>query len=181
MSRRPLVLVSITAILAFLLGLTTLSTASPPTPSPVQVVGQLEIEGLQGEGTHQGFEGAIEIRSFDFLATNTATEPPRFPRMDVVIPMESASVGLLERLALGNAIPTVKISLTRSAEGRLQAYKVFTLSDATVSAVNEYASGQDDDIPLVQVSFLYRTIGVEQDTGGPPVTFCWVVRSQSAC
>ena len=94
--------------------------------------------------------------------------------------MEVASVGLLDRLSLGTNIPTVKLFLRKFVEGASTDYKTYTLSDAKVVKLREYASGQGADIPMMEIAFAYKKIDVQAE-GTPDVQFCWSLTAASKC
>lgn len=193
MSRGPAmrgrsILIAIIAIIAGAsFGSATSTSAAPPSPSPSQIIGQLEIAGIEGESQRVGFKGAVEIRSFDFAASKSGAKDPRYRKFQVAAAIDSAAVGLLDRLSLGTAIPTVKLSLTRAIADETAVYKTFTLTKVKVVTLREYASGQDSDLPMIEVAFEYKRIAVEYRGQNPdgsstaPLGFCWNLANASEC
>lgn len=176
------ILISVTAALVGAsIGSATLSAAAPPSPSPTQVIGQLEVAGVQGDSVRDGFEDSVEIRSFDFSAGKSGAKDPVYRRFEVAAAIDSASIGLLDRLSLGATIPTVKLSLRDASSEGIATFKSFTLSNAKVAALREFASGQGSDVAMIEVAFAYKTISVEWHRGLNTGGFCWSLVSASEC
>ena len=195
MLRRPLLIGLVATLVALVVGGATLTTAAPPTPSPPNEVGQLKIEGLAGEGSVEGFEGALPIRSFDFHIVNAGggggggggAGKAVVRTMDVVANIDKASPGLLKRLVQGTHIKTVTISLIRTGQEQFFVYKTYTLGDVTIDSLREYASGHQGDIPSVELSFKFRRLKSlyrREGKGGDAVEttqFCFNFATNNQC
>ena len=186
MRERSFLLTLIALLIGISLGSATATSAAPPSPSPSEAVGQLEISGLDGGGKRVEFEGAVEVRSFDFSAIKSGSKDPNYRRLHLAAAIGKASVGLLERLSQGTSISSVKLSLTVESADGLGVYKTYTLGDAKVVALREYASGHAADTPMMEFSLSYKKMSVvyndESAQGGiTPVGFCWLVVSATKC
>lgn len=187
MRGRLILIASIAMIVGASIGSVTSTSAAPPSPSPTQTVGYLQVSGLKGDSVRRDFTGAVEIRSFVFSAAKSGAKAPVYKRLSVAAAIDSASVGLLERLSLGTSISTVKLSLTRETGNGPVVFKTFTLSNAKIPALREFASGQGADVPMIEIGFAYKRMAVEyarvNPDGSPaaPLGFCWNLANASKC
>jgi type VI protein secretion system component Hcp len=186
MSRRSALRTLIAAQVGLTIGVATLTSAAPPTPSPTQVIGQVEIAGVNGEAGLEACPNCLILNSYDFLATKNGRNPPAYRKLEITSPLDAASPVLLRRLSLGTSIPTVTISLTRQGQDPFT-YKRIILTNAKVSSFHEYVSGQGSDTPQIVVSFVYTRIRTEytkqspDGSAGDIVEFCWNLRADAVC
>jgi type VI secretion system secreted protein Hcp len=186
-----LTLIGTVATVVLLGLLATLTTAAPPTPSPPNYVGWLEIDGLQGQG-HQEVNGALPIRSFDFHVVNNSdpasgggggTGKPNFRTLEVVTDMDQAAPGLLRRLTLFSQITEVTVKLQQQSP---IPFMIYTLTDVRVNSLRQYSSGHDNDIPSVEISFTFakiKTVFDGTNAGGQQVmtSFCYNLKLAKVC
>lgn len=158
----------------------TSTSAAPPSPSPTEVVGFLDVAGVKGTSVREGAEDTIEVRSFDFAVSKAGGKAPKYRQLQVAAGMEAASVALLDRLSLGTSIPTVRLTLRKFIEGAAIDYKTYTLSSAKVVKLREYASGQGSDVAMMEVAFTYKKIDLSAE-GAPDMQFCWNLVAASKC
>jgi type VI protein secretion system component Hcp len=186
MSTRWALRTLIAALAGITIGVATLTSAAPPTPSPTQDIGLVEIAGVDGEAGLDACPNCLILNSYDFLATKSGRTPPAYRKLEITSPLDAASPVLLRRLSLGTSIPTVTISLTRQGQDPFT-YNRIILNNAKVSSFHEYVSGQGSDTPQVVVSFVYTRIRTEytkqneDGTAGDTVEFCWNLRNDEVC
>ena len=193
MNRRIVAGLALTALIGLVIATVAFnSSAAPPTPSPHNYIGYVEITGVEGPG-HQKIEGAIEIRSFDFAVEHPGgstggggggtSGKPNFKFMTVVADLDMASPILFRRLVTGQHIPSVTVSLEREQP---QPFKTYTLTDVTIESLREYSVGFGTDTPTQEISFKFRKINSAfsgENQEGQPVntSFCWDLAQAKKC
>lgn len=151
----------------------------------------VKLDGIKGEATDKGYEGAIRASSIHMdlknaggtTATGGATAgKAQFGDFVVTKPVDSSSPQLFMNCATGKLIRNAVISL-RKPGGEGVEFLKYTLTDVMISSVSVSASG---DAPTEQVSLSYSRIEIEykpigaDGKAGAPVKSSYDLKSGKA-
>jgi type VI secretion system secreted protein Hcp len=156
----------------------------------------LLIDGVPGECTVAGFEGLIEIQSYNHGVAQSASASAstaggattgRCSHGDFTITKEldKASAILAQKCSDGSHIPTVTLTLTRSGGGDRVPYMEYKLTNCIISSVS--IGGGAGSFPTESVAINYGKIDWtytqqkrEDGSGGGKTTGSWNLQTNSA-
>jgi type VI secretion system secreted protein Hcp len=131
-------------------------------------------EGIPGESEHIDYEDWIDVLTFEFSIHQPETTPGPIRRRgevefgDIVLTkmVDKATPKLMEKVALGEVIPDVKIVMTKG-EGLV--FYQYELSNVLVTGVESSVSTMGDIYPSDTITLGYEEIKViytQYDTEG---------------
>lgn len=122
---------------------------------------------LQGEATAKGFEGAIEIMSFSFGASNS-TNPigggsgsgkAILHDFSVMKKTDIASCTFFNNCCAGKHFDKAKVSF-RKAGGEQVVYLTYEFEKVFVTSIQWSGSTGGDDVPTESASFAYKKVTI---------------------
>jgi type VI secretion system secreted protein Hcp len=146
------------ALVAFIIGLASASTATAQT--------FLTIDGIVGESKYEGFEGSMDILAFSWGAwtasasnnTGSGARAGRPELQDLALSklVDSTSPELFFRTMSGQVIPSAKVQVARSSGDKLSVYFTLELKNVTVATVqHSHSSG---DYAMESITLAYTSI-----------------------
>ena len=137
----------------------------------------LKIEGIAGESTDVKHKGEIDVESFSWGVSQSASPgasgagglagKATFEDLNVVTPFSRASPRLLEACATGQHLPEAVLT-ARRAGGKAQfEFMTLTLSDVLVSTYRTSGAGADASVPSDQFSLAYSKLQIEHKAQSP--------------
>ena len=154
----------------------------------------LELEGVNGESKRRGFEGMIELDSFDLGALNPSTigsgggggaSKVSLKPITITKRTDAASPVLFQACCTGKHFPTAKITLHKAGGDEALDYLVFELEKVYVETIDWSGSsgGADQAVEQATLKFgkITATYTPQTETGakGSPVVASWDVLSVS--
>lgn len=137
----------------------------------------LKIDGIVGDSADARHKGEIEVESFSFGVTQSASPggggsggragKPSFEDLNVVTSFSRASPRLLEACATGRHLPSAVLTARRSGGKEQFEYMKLTLSDVLVSAYRSGAAGIEALVPTDQFSLAYSKLQIEHKAQSP--------------
>jgi type VI secretion system Hcp family effector len=144
------------------------STATAAADASAALNAYLKIDGIQGDSTVTGEEGAIKIEAFEFSATaatdaNTGLASGKRQFSPIVIQkhVDGATVGLMRAFLSGRAVRTAEVDFRRAEmPGQPPSeYLKIQMDDIIVSSYS--LGGHGGGEPTEQISFNFGALKVE--------------------
>jgi len=137
----------------------------------------LKVDGIDGESTHEGYPGFIEIDSFSWGLTNlgaassggAVTGKPSIQDFHFAAQISKASPKLFEACATGQHFPSALLVAVRTG-GEEQQFLNITLSDAFISSYQTGGSQGGDIVPTDTFSINFSEIEYEYTPQNPDGT-----------
>ena len=137
----------------------------------------LKIDGIAGDSTDAKHKGEIEVESFAWGVSNSASPgvgsggggagKAAFEDLNIVAAFGSAGPRLFEACATGEHLPTAVLT-GRQSGGKAQfEFVTLTLSDVLVSAYRTGVSTADAVIPSDEFSLAYAKLQIEHKAQTP--------------
>lgn len=137
----------------------------------------LKIDGIVGDSLDAKHKGEIEVESFSWGVTNSASPgvgsggggagKAAFEDLNIVTPFGRAGPRLFEACATGEHLPAAVLS-GRQSGGKAQfEFVTLTLSDVLVSAYRSGVVTADAVIPSDQLSLAYAKLQIEHKSQAP--------------
>jgi type VI secretion system secreted protein Hcp len=129
----------------------------------------LRIEGIEGESADAKHKGSIELMSWSWGASNSATThagaggaagKANIQDLHFVTKLSKASPRLFLACASGQHLKQAKLT-ARSAGAKQAEFLTLTLSDVLVSSYQTGGSGANDVFPMDQVSLNFAKLSME--------------------
>jgi len=128
-----------------------------------------EFEGIKGDVTAAGFEGQINLSSFNFnVSRHVSMEPGNVANRESSIPqlseitltkgLDGSSPLLFKASVAAAAGKPVKLHFVRTADQSIQEYLRFELTDCVVSSYRISAQGAEGIRPREELKLSYSTI-----------------------
>jgi type VI secretion system secreted protein Hcp len=153
-----------------------------PVAQPMQAMPDsdrvfLKMDGIEGDVTEKGQEGALEVLSFSFGGSQAGTQASgggggtgkvHMQDFSFTTKVSKATPGLFLRCANGEHIKSAVLT-ARKAGGGQQEYLVVTMKDVLISQY-QMGGSSNSQIPLEEVKFSYGSIEVKYtppSAGGP--------------
>lgn len=152
----------------------------------------LQIDGVNGEATREGFQNAIEILSFSMGASNPvivgsgatglAAGKASVSEFSIMKQTDSASALLFQACCSGKHFPKAKITLHRAGGDNPVDYLVYELEEVMISSLSWSGStGEDRPTESLSLSFGKITVTYSPQTGkgdkkASPVIGSWDLR-----
>jgi len=148
----------------------------------------LELEGVNGESTRKGFEGMIELGSFDLGALNPSTMSSgggggagkvSLKPITITKRTDAASPVMFQACCTGKHFPTAKITLHKAGGDEAVDYLIFELEKVYVEAIDWAGSAGGDDQAVERATLRFGKITAtytpQTETGakGSPVVASW--------
>jgi len=154
--------------------------ASSVTPGGIL----LYLQGVQGDCRKAGYEGWIELKSFDYgISTSGSTDvsgriAPDTRKLDfrLVKRLDRASPLLNLYVCQQRYVREAKILIVGSDGSKVLYKMAYTLKNVMITSITTSASDSAGAEPLESMSFSYEGITWEYtpvDTGGDPVRTTW--------
>jgi len=126
----------------------------------------LKLDGIEGESTDSKHKGEIEVLSFSWGVSNSATagrggagagkvSPTDF---SIVKRLDTASPQLIEKICHGEHLGSGLLTLRNAGENQ-QEYLKFELKNVLISSYQTGGSGGESE-PVEQVSFSFESVAV---------------------
>jgi type VI secretion system secreted protein Hcp len=143
----------------------------------------IKFEGITGESTFKGEEGAIKLHSFEFSATavadttGLASGKRQFSEIVIQKAVDPASISLFKSFLTGEHVKSVEIDFTTTHHDTATTYLKIDLANVLISSFSISSGG---DRPTESISFNFQKIQttyVGQIPGvaptAPPPTTSW--------
>jgi type VI secretion system secreted protein Hcp len=114
----------------------------------------LELDGIPGESTADGFENQIELSSLQ-LGVGKGSKAASFSEITVTKLLDKSSPELMLRTANGTTIPTARVRFTRQSDAKVDVYLRYCFTGVRITGFSQSSGG---DRPSESVSFSYATI-----------------------
>jgi len=147
-------------------------TAAGSAAGAVNVL--LQIDEVPGSSTVEGYQGAIDVLSFSWGASNpgasrgSGASRPEFSEINLMKLMDSASPVLLQALTTGRVFAKATVTLLVPAGGAMLASSTIELLGVTVTS--QQLSGSSET-PTESISLRFEQVKWEvcslDDTGAP--------------
>jgi type VI secretion system secreted protein Hcp len=148
----------------------------------------LQLAGVKGEATAKGFEGAIEILSFSWGASNPinvagggmGSGKVSVSDFNIMKKTDVASNTMFQKCCTGEHFDTATVSF-RKAGGEQVIYLKYEFTEVFVSSIQWSGSSGGDDVPTESASFAFKQVKVTyqpQDKKGAatkPSVYGWDV------
>lgn len=128
----------------------------------------LRIDGINGDSTRRGFEGAIEVISWSWGVSQIGGGPghgagaaagrPDFDELQVVAAVSSASPQLVESCVTGRHHRTAALTGLRSGGDADLEFVRYELGDVTVTSIEH--GDADDGEPVEELALAYREFSI---------------------
>jgi type VI secretion system secreted protein Hcp len=137
----------------------------------------LDLKGIPGEATAEGFEKKIEIFSFSWGASAPVTigsgtsgisaSKVSISSFNIMKRTDVASTKLFEACCLGSHIDTMKVSMRKqTGVGGQEAFLIYDFTEVLVESIQWSGSSGGDDTPTESVSFAFGKVQVEYKVQG---------------
>lgn len=129
----------------------------------------LEIDGVEGEATRDGFEKMIEIESFTFGAHNptsigsgggAGSGKAQLSSFNVTKYTDSASPALFQACCSGKHFPNAKITFHKSGGDEPLPYLTYEFDKVFVESINWGGASGGDDRPTEQLSLAFGKVEI---------------------
>jgi type VI secretion system secreted protein Hcp len=138
----------------------------------------LKIDGLDGESTRKGFEKQMEIKSFNWGATNPATigaggggaGKVSVTTFNISKKTDVASPHLFQSCCNGTHYPKAIFTLTRSSGGSPDDFIKYEFEMVYVQSVQWSGATGVDDTPLESVSLAFSKVSITYTAQNPDGT-----------
>jgi type VI secretion system secreted protein Hcp len=135
----------------------------------------LKIDGLNGESTRKGFEKQLEIKSFNWGATNPATISAggggsgkvSVTTFTISKKTDAASPLLFQSCCNGTHYPKAVATLIRSGGGAPDQFMKYEFEKVYVQSVQWSGVTEGDDTPLENVSFGFSKVTITYTPQNP--------------
>jgi type VI secretion system secreted protein Hcp len=131
----------------------------------------IDINGVEGEATADGFTGKIEISSFSWGASNSVTVgsgstglvggKTSVSSFSFTKRMESSSNVLFSACTTGKHFSTAKVSMRKSGgsdDNPQQVFMEFDFTDIMVESIQWSGSGGGDDTPTESITMAFASV-----------------------
>jgi type VI secretion system secreted protein Hcp len=148
----------------------------------------LKIPGVEGESTHEGHKGEIDVLGFSWGATNASMTAGGGSGKGKASPGElniqyrycKASPVLAKKLITGTHLESAVLTACKSGEGQ-KPYLTVTLKEVFVTSISHSASSEGDihenaSLSYGDVEYVYKPQDEKGGLGGP-VSFGWNVKT----
>ena len=155
----------------------------------------IQLDGIEGESTRNGFEGWIELESFSFGARNPSTigsgggggaGKAELGRFNFSKTTDKASPIIFQNCCAGRHYPKVKVVLHKSSgEDAALDYLVYEFERVFVESIDWQGQAGASDRPYENVSLAFGKVKItytpQTETGakGSPVIGSWDVTAVS--
>lgn len=147
----------------------------------------LKIDGLNGESTRIGFEKQLEIKSFNWGATNPATigaggggaGKVSLSPFNISKKTDAASPLLFQSCCNGTHYAKAVVTLIKSGSGSPYDFIKYEFEKVYVESVQWSGATGGDDTPLESVSFAFSKVSITytpqnpDGSKGSPVVGAW--------
>lgn len=147
-----------------------------PDPAHAQAI-YLELSGIEGEATAEGFEDWIEITSLGSdVARESAVSKPQFSAMNLTKRTDRASTELWRSAILGTHLQEARlVSVDEDGDPLFE----IVLEDVVVTS---FSMGSAGGAGSEQISFSFATISLAYYVpGGGNIVSCWDVANEVSC
>ena len=127
----------------------------------------LELDGIEGESTTQGFEDQIELGSFHFGVGKNRDKPAAFSEISVTKQLDKSSPTLMLRTANGATIPSARVRFAEEGDAGLVVYLRYCFTGVRITGFTQSSGGGGR--PQESLTFSYGTIVqsyTQQSAGG---------------
>jgi type VI secretion system secreted protein Hcp len=145
----------------------------------------IKFDGITGESTMKGEEGAIKLASFEFSATATADATTglasgkrQFSPIVIQKPVDQASISLFKSFLTGEAVRTAEIDfVTTTPHAGATPYLKIDLAEVTISSFSISSGGDRPTESIsfnfhkIETSYVGKVVGVTNP--GTPTTAGW--------
>lgn len=154
----------------------------------------LELEGVEGESTRKGFEGMIELDSFDLGALNPSTigsgggggaGKVTLRPISITKRTDASSPVMFQACCTGKHFPTARITLHKAGGDEAVDYLIFEFEKVYVESIDWAGSSGGHDQALERATLRFGKITAtytpQTETGakGSPVVASWDVMAVS--
>jgi type VI secretion system secreted protein Hcp len=154
----------------------------------------LKIDGLDGESTRKGFEKQLEIKSFTWGATNSATigaggggaGKVSITAFNISKSTDAASPLLFQSCCNGTHYAKAAVTLVRSGSRSADDFIKYEFEKIYVQSVQWSGAIGSDDTPLESVSFAFSKVSITytpqnpDGSKGTPLVGTWDLTRASA-
>jgi type VI secretion system secreted protein Hcp len=135
-----------------------LGVAAVPAQAPAAQDMFLQIDGIQGESTTEGFENAIGVLAWSWGASNGGNgKSPSFQALSVTKYIDRTSPTLFANMAAGRVMPAAKLTVIRTGGERPVPYLRLCLTGVRAESVSTGGSGGEERL-TENVTFSYATV-----------------------
>lgn len=121
----------------------------------------MQIQGIDGDVTAEGFEGWFEVFSFSWGVTNHSTGVgggggagrPTFSDLSVMKPAGKGSPALFVNCASGRHFARAEVDVAMATEGSLTVFEKFLLSDCLITSYQIGGSGGERPTESLSLNF----------------------------
>jgi type VI secretion system secreted protein Hcp len=154
----------------------------------------LQLEDLEGEAETAGFEGQIEIYSFNFTGMNSAsmatqgmgTGKATVSSFNVMKVTDTTSPVIFQNCMQGVHWPTATVTLLKTGGmGEPLPFLVFEFKELYCSSISWSGGAGGDDAPMESLAFDFSAIKItytqqdEKGTGSKKPVGSWDLRTQT--
>lgn len=137
----------------------------------------IKLDGIKGEATADKFQGAIDIYSFSWGASNPVSHQGSgfgagkvsVSSFNIMKKTDSASAPLFNACCTGTHIPKASVHL-RKAGGKQNEFLLYNFGDVMVESIQWSGSSGGDDTPTESVSLAFHKVEIkympQDDKGG---------------
>ncbi|MDX1692258.1 MAG: type VI secretion system tube protein Hcp [Ketobacteraceae bacterium] len=142
----------------------------------------MEIEGIEGNVTMEGFEGQIELLSYNWgvgrgismitgRTANREVSSPSISEVTVSKSMDKATPMILQEAVVGTKGKNIKLHLVRTGGDTEEEYMTYTLHNCLISSYSVGAGGNGEPTETLSLSFTaietaYSESGKDNVKGG---------------
>ena len=136
----------------------------------------LDLEGIPGEATAEGFEKKIGIFSFSWGASAATTvgatkggisaSKVHISSFNFMKQLDESSVPLFQACCTGAHIPKGVLTLRKQTGSKQEGFLVYTLTDVMVESIQTSGSSGGDDTPTESLSLAFAKMEVEYKKQG---------------
>lgn len=151
----------------------------------------LKLDGVKGEATADGHKDEINILSFSWGVSNTASHSgagagsgkASLSTFNIMKKTDAASASLFQSCCSGKHTPLATVVLRKAGGEKALEYLKYKFSDVLVTSVQWSGSSGGDDVPAESVSFAYSKVEIAyapQDAKGhgmSPQVASWDVKA----
>ena len=127
----------------------------------------LKMEGLEGEATAKGFEGAIEVQAFSFGASNPVnmagtgmgSGKVSISSFSIMKKTDKTSPDFFTKCCAGDHYDSATLSL-RKAGGEQMIYLEYKMKNVFIESVQWSGSSGGDDVPTESLSLAFEVIEI---------------------
>lgn len=157
-----------------------------------------EYEGINGNVTAEGYEGQIDVSSFNFSVgrgismetgncSNREATRPSLSEISITKELDNASPNLFKESVATASGKKVLFHFIRTADDGMEEYMTYELEDTVVSGYSISAAGGDGPLPMESVTLSYSKLMVshtqydQTNKAGSPVRCGYDVAKGKKC